>query len=143
MTIDNLQLLGQQSQYENTALFTLIAPLLAQGATLDSGPQDNPSARGIVIIAKLANEVGIAGYTPQLIIEDEDGNDIVYWAGAELTAAGTTTYVLYPGAMAGAGSGVTANASIILPRTFIFRLSKTTGNSAQTFDVEAYAMYLI
>jgi len=135
----------QQQNNQNTQLFTLISPVLAQSADVESSVQRNISARGVVIIVKLANEVGTAGYTPRIIIEDEDGNDIIYWsAAAALSANGTATYVLYPGAMAGAGAGVTANASIVIPRNWFFQMDYTTGTpGTDKFDVEAYCMYLI
>ena len=144
MPIANLE--SQQRNYENTQLFTLIAPVLAKDVDVESSVQRNNSARGIVLIVKLANEVGVAGaYTPRIIIEDEDGNDIIYWsAAAALSAAGTAVYVLYPGAMAGAGSGVTANASIVLPRNWFLQMDYTAGTpGTDKFDVEAYGMYLI
>lgn len=134
----------QQQNWETTDLFTIIPPTALRDSDIES-KQRNASARGIVLIVKLSAEAGIAGFTPRILIKDEAGNSIIYWsAAAELTANGTATYVLYPGAMAGAGAGVTANASIVLPREWILQLDYTTGTPAtDSFTVAAYGYYLL
>lgn len=145
MTLNSTSaVIGQQGKdHENSELFTLIPLAAARDSDINSGKLANQSARGVVIVVKAANEAGVAGFTPVVRIFDEDGNAIVFWSGAAITANGTFTYVLYPGGMAGAGAGVTAQASIVLPRVWDFLLDYTTGvPGTDKFDLEAYAMYL-
>lgn len=135
----------QSQNHQNGELFTLIPSTALRDADIDSGPQNNISARGVLIIVKLSDEAGTAGFTPRILIKDEAGNDIIYWsAGAELTANGTAVYLLTPVDGGGAGSGVTAHAALQIPRNWIFQLDYTTGTPAtDSFTVAAYAMYLL
>lgn len=140
---DNLILESQIRRGEKTDAFTILSQVLQGSATRTSAKFLTKFSHGVVIIVTLANEANAAGFTPQLLVDDGAGNAIVWWAGTELTAAGTYVYVLFPGAMAGAGSGVTANASIVLPREWYFRLSYTTGTpDTDKFDSLVVGMLL-
>jgi hypothetical protein len=133
---------------ENTELFEILPSAvldLASGGNRDIEVISNPKAYGAIVIVKLDAEVGTAGVTPQLFINDEDGNNLVIRSEAELTASGTYVYVYAPGATTGGynGVGVTMAVDIHLPREWGFRLNKSTGNTGQTFTAEAHGVYLL
>lgn len=140
----------QRMLQQNGQLFTVIDPVtldLASGGNRDGEIFSNEGAKGMILIVKLSAEAGTAGVTPHLYVRDEDGNVIVVRSEAALTANGTYTYVYEHGATTGAGgwngAGVTACADIAIPREWGLRINKSTGDTDQTFTIEAHAMYLI
>jgi hypothetical protein len=138
----DLRLREQEEKGHNSDIITLLSAATASDASRTSDWQDNMSASGIVLIVKLANEAGTSGFTPRIHIPDEDGTAIIYWsAAAELTANGTAVYVIYPaGTFGTAGSGVTAQVSMVIPRKWRLLLDYTTNGDG--FDTEAYFYYL-
>lgn len=138
----------QRQRQQNGELFTVLAPTtldLGLTANRDGNIFANEGALGMILILKLASEVGVAGITPSIFVRDEDNTAILVRTETELTANGTYTYVYAPGASTGSwnGAGVTAAVDIVVPREWGLRLNKSTGDTAQTFTVEAYAYYLI
>lgn len=142
----NLEATFQGKAAQNSDVFT-VTPLVttsdAINTNYDGNIQDNPGASGVLVIVKLGTEVGTCALTPNLITYTSSGGVILLDTPAALTAAGTYTYIWYPGGAAGLdGAGVTAALAGPLPRKWNIRLAKTTGDSDQNFPAEVEAMYL-
>jgi hypothetical protein len=114
------------------------APLATQAATAatrQSADLTNYNGRGILLHVKIANYAGAATFTPQIQWKDSDGNYVTIWtAAAALSANGDFTYLLYPGAVAGTGSALTAISGIALPRTFRLNLNYTGNGTTDKAD---------
>ena len=139
---DNVILDSEINRGEKTDLFTVLAAQTDSDSDRQSVDFFNKYSHGVVIVVKLNAETGAAGFTPKVQIPDNAGNNILWWAGTELTASGVFTYVLFPGGMSDKGAGVTEEADIVMPRVWNFLLDKTTGDTDQNFDTEVYAQYL-
>lgn len=139
----NLPLDYEKITAQKSDLFTILSPAAGSFATRTSSKFNTMYNHGIAIIMKLANKLGTVSFTPQVHAFDEDGNAIIWWtAAAAVSANGTTTFVLFPGGMAGKGAGVTEAADIVLPRVFDVSINYTGAGDGNEFDTEVYGMFL-
>lgn len=139
----NLNIDYQRTTGQKSELFTVLATESGSFATRTAGVFQNEYNHGIVLIVKLANKAGTVTFTPQVQIQDEAGNAIVWWtAAAALAANGTATYVLFPGGMAGKGAGVTEAADVVMPREWKLALNYTGAGDGNEFDTSVYAYYI-
>ena len=116
--------------------FILLASAARTAAT-DSTDQTNINARGVTIIIKTTAETSTAIITPNVLIKDViTGDDVIIWtAAATITTLTTSSYQLYPGILAADFDGTEA-VNIVLPRTWVFRMTVANANS-MTYSVAA------
>jgi hypothetical protein len=135
-----LNLSGQIKGAEKTGWFTVLAAESLTTADRTSQVFSHPTSPGVILQVVLANEAGAATITPKLQYIDPDGNYQTFWTGSNLTANGTYTYFLCPGASSGATA--TEKVELTIPREWVLLLDYTGTPANDKIDTKAYACYL-
>jgi hypothetical protein len=125
---------------EKSNWFTVLPQELLTTADRTSGRFSHPTSPGIILQIVLANEAGAVSLVPKLQYEDPAGNSQVFWTGSALTANGTFTYFLCPGAATGATA--TEKVELTIPREWKLFLDYTGTPASDKVDTIAYACYL-
>lgn len=117
----------------------VLAASAARTANLDILIENHPYKSGIILLIDVTAEVLTAIFTPEIAVEDGNGDYINIWvAAAVIDAVGNFSYILTPNMLAtGAALLATEKVQLQLPPAFRLRMNESGGGDALTFSIQA------
>lgn len=139
MTANNLTVHNQERAGEKTDWFEVLPAQLLSTATRTSQLQRCTKDLGVLIEIITANEAGSASFTPKILVPDGAGGaDVVIITFTAITANGTNTLVVYPGA----NDMGTEDKIATLPREWKLELTYAGTPASDKMDTHVFARYI-
>lgn len=138
--MSDIELMQQLNAHENTEWFEILPEVLQSSADRTSETKEAPSARGLILVVKVANKAGTISFVPKLQTDTPAGTITWMTVGSAIAADGTYNYLVYDSAIT--NSGFTAIHVTPIPRFWKLLMDYTGTPASDKADVTVWGCYI-